>query len=146
MAADFLMEENEALRVLIPTRDRLLRECWAMAEQPRALDRNRIGEGPLTRLSAAEMAALEQGVTGCFGIGRQLMARVEAGIPSGQSLALAARSGPQGGAGVPPRAAAAESALPNGGARTSSPSPACPPWTAAKGSRIWKPALPRSKP
>ena len=48
----------EALRVPIPARDRLLRECWAMAEQPRALDRNRIGEGPLTRLSAAEMAAL----------------------------------------------------------------------------------------
>ncbi len=38
----------EALRVLIPARDRLLRECWAMAEQPRALARNRIGETPLT--------------------------------------------------------------------------------------------------
>ena len=50
----------EALRVPIPARDRLLRECWAMAEQPRSLDRNRIGEGPLTRLSAEEMAALEQ--------------------------------------------------------------------------------------
>ncbi|MEB3354783.1 MAG: hypothetical protein VKM34_11220, partial [Cyanobacteriota bacterium] len=33
---------------------------WPMVEQPRVLDRNRIGEGPLTRLSAAEMAALEQ--------------------------------------------------------------------------------------
>ena len=32
----------------IPARDRLLRECWAMAEQPRALARNRIGETPLT--------------------------------------------------------------------------------------------------
>jgi mRNA interferase MazF len=42
----------DALRVPIPARDRLLRECWAMAEQPRALDRNRIGEGPLTRLRA----------------------------------------------------------------------------------------------
>ena len=38
----------EALRVPIPARDRLLRECWAMAEQPRALDRNRIGATPLT--------------------------------------------------------------------------------------------------
>jgi hypothetical protein len=50
----------EALRVLIPPRDRLRRECWAMADQPRALDRNRIGAGPLTRLNAAEMQALEQ--------------------------------------------------------------------------------------
>ena len=59
MAADFMRSENEALQVLIPACDRLLRDCWAMAEQPRALDRNRMGAGPLTRLSAAEMAALE---------------------------------------------------------------------------------------
>ncbi len=58
----------EALRVLIPARDRLLRECWAMAEQPRALDRNRIGEGPLTRLSAAEMATLEQALRAALGL------------------------------------------------------------------------------
>lgn len=32
----------------IPARDRLLRECLAIAEQPRALARNRIGETPLT--------------------------------------------------------------------------------------------------
>ena len=36
----------EALRVPIPARDRLLYECWGMAEQPRALDRNSIAEGP----------------------------------------------------------------------------------------------------
>ena len=59
LATEFMMAENEAMRVLIPACDRLLRNCWAIAEQPRALDRNRIGEGPLTRLSAAEMAALE---------------------------------------------------------------------------------------
>jgi len=58
----------EALRVSIPPRDRLLRECWAMAEQPRALDRNRIGEGPLTRLSAEEMAALEQALRAALGL------------------------------------------------------------------------------
>lgn len=67
LAADFLMAENEALRVPIPARDRLLRECWAMAEQPRALDSNRIGEGPLTRLSADEMAALEQALRAGLG-------------------------------------------------------------------------------
>jgi hypothetical protein len=69
MAADFLMAENEALRLSIPARDRLLRECWAMAEQqPCALDRNRIGAGPLTRLSADEMAALEQALSAALGL------------------------------------------------------------------------------
>ena len=58
----------EALRVPIHARDRLLRECWAMAEQPRALDRNRIGEGPLTRLSAEEMAALERALRAALGL------------------------------------------------------------------------------
>jgi mRNA interferase MazF len=54
--------------VLIPARDRLLRECWALAEQPRALDRNRIGEGPLTRLSADQMATLEQALRAGLGL------------------------------------------------------------------------------
>ncbi len=58
----------EALRVPISARDRLLRECWAMVEQPRTLDRNRIGEGPLTRLSAAEMDALEQALRAALGL------------------------------------------------------------------------------
>jgi hypothetical protein len=52
--------------VPIPARDRLLRECWAMAEQPRALARNRIGETPLTlrllpQLLRNALAALERG-------------------------------------------------------------------------------------
>jgi mRNA interferase MazF len=58
MVATFWMADNPVLPVLIPPRDRLLRECWAMAEQPRALNCNRIGEGPLTRLHAAERQAL----------------------------------------------------------------------------------------
>jgi mRNA interferase MazF len=37
------------LVVPIPGRARLLRGCWAMAEQPRGVDRNRVDEGPLTR-------------------------------------------------------------------------------------------------
>jgi mRNA interferase MazF len=47
--ADALTEAGLAtllVRVPIRARDRLLLECWGMAEQPRALDRNRIGEGP----------------------------------------------------------------------------------------------------
>ena len=56
------------MRVLIPARERLHRECWGMAEQPRALDQNRIGEGPLTRLCADEMAALEQALRAALGL------------------------------------------------------------------------------
>lgn len=60
---------TEALRVHVAARDRLLRDSYAMAEQPRALDRTRIGEGPLTTLSAEEMAALEQALRGVMGMG-----------------------------------------------------------------------------
>jgi mRNA interferase MazF len=58
----------EALRVPIRARDRLLRGCYAMADQPRALDRKRIGEGPLTTLNGAEMAVLEQALRGVMGM------------------------------------------------------------------------------
>ena len=58
----------EALRVLIPARDRLLRDCYAMAEQPRAIDRTRLGEGPLTTLTDLELAALEQALRGVLGL------------------------------------------------------------------------------
>ena len=58
----------EALRVPIRSRDRLLRDCYAMADQPRALDRTRIGEGPLTILRGVEMAALEQALRGVMGM------------------------------------------------------------------------------
>lgn len=58
----------EALRVCLHPRDRLLQECWAMAEHPRALDRNRLGEGPLTRLSAEEMDTLNQALRAALGL------------------------------------------------------------------------------
>ena len=50
----------ELLRVLIPARERLMRDSYAMAEQPRALDCARLGEGPLTRLTAEELLKLER--------------------------------------------------------------------------------------
>lgn len=43
-------------RITIPARDRLLKECQILVDQPRALDRECFGEGPLTRLSEEEMA------------------------------------------------------------------------------------------
>ncbi len=57
----------EARRVPIRARDRLLRDCYAMAEQPRARDRNHLGDGPLTALSAVEMAALVEALRGVMG-------------------------------------------------------------------------------
>lgn len=57
-----------ALRVEIPARDRLLKSCYVMPEQLRALDRNRFGDGALTTLTAAEMAQVEQLLLVCCGM------------------------------------------------------------------------------
>jgi len=58
----------ELLRVLIRARDRLLRDCYAMAEQPRALDRARLGEGPLMTLRPEELLKLEQALLSVMGL------------------------------------------------------------------------------
>ncbi len=55
-------------RISIPARDRLLKDCQVIVDQPRALDRIRIGEGPLTRLSESEMAAVERSLSVVFGL------------------------------------------------------------------------------
>ena len=55
-------------RITIPARDRLLKDCQVIVDQPRALDRTRIGEGPLTRLTDNEMAAVEQSLSAVFGL------------------------------------------------------------------------------
>ena len=58
----------EPLRVLITARDRLLRDCYAMVEQPRALDRARLGEGPLTTLTSDELLRLERALLAVMGL------------------------------------------------------------------------------
>jgi len=58
-----------ALRVPIRARDRLVSDSLAMADQPRALDRSRLGDGPLTILTAEELAELERALLGVLGIG-----------------------------------------------------------------------------
>jgi len=58
----------ELLRVPIRARDRLSRDCYAMAEQPRALDRARLGDGPLTALSTDELFRLEQALRAVLGM------------------------------------------------------------------------------
>lgn len=59
---------TEALRVPIPARDRLLRDCYAMAEQVRAIDRARLGEGPLTSLTLEEITALDKALRAVMGL------------------------------------------------------------------------------
>jgi hypothetical protein len=39
-----------------------------MAEQPCAIDRSRLGDGPLTSLDEIEIAALEQALRGVMGL------------------------------------------------------------------------------
>ncbi len=63
-----LFTQLAALRVEIPARDRLLKPCYVMPEQLRALDRNRFGDGPLTTLTATEMAQVEQLLLVCCGM------------------------------------------------------------------------------
>lgn len=55
-------------RVTIPPRDRLLKPCQVIVDQPRALDIERLGEGPLTSLTAGEMAAVERSLRGVLGL------------------------------------------------------------------------------
>ncbi len=59
---------SDALRVPIRARDRLLCDSYAMAEQLCAIDRARLGEGPLTSLTAAEITALDKVLRGVMGL------------------------------------------------------------------------------
>ena len=85
--ADFLIEQGEPTIVVLPlttqvrkakeplhvtieARERLEETCQVVTEQPRTLDRRRLVEGPLARLTAEEMAAVEKSflaVTGIYG-------------------------------------------------------------------------------
>jgi mRNA interferase MazF len=85
MQADFLIDQGEPtiivlplttqvraskqpLHVTIPARDRLLQTCQVMPEQPRTLDRNRLGDGPLTRVTSEEMQAVEKSLMAVLGM------------------------------------------------------------------------------
>jgi mRNA interferase MazF len=52
-------KSKEPLHVTIPARDRLRQTCQVMPEQPRTLDRTRLADGPLTKLTPQEMSAVE---------------------------------------------------------------------------------------
>ena len=55
-------------RVTLEPRGRLLRASQIMVDQPRALDRRRIGEGPLAVLSPEEMAEVERRLCAVLGL------------------------------------------------------------------------------
>jgi mRNA interferase MazF len=60
---------KEPLHVTIPKRDGLAGACQVMPEQPRTLDRKRLIDGPLTRLTPEELARVERSfkaVTGLY--------------------------------------------------------------------------------
>lgn len=59
---------KEPLHVTIPARDRLRESCQVMPEQPRTLDRARLADGPLTVLSAEEMAKVEKSLLAVLGM------------------------------------------------------------------------------
>jgi len=61
-------ETVQHLRCTLPARDRLRRPCQVLIDQPRTLDRNRIGEGPLTRLTEQEMTAVERTLEAVLGL------------------------------------------------------------------------------
>jgi mRNA interferase MazF len=63
-----LREGLEPLRVAVRARDRLTKDCHVMVEQIRAIDRARIADGPLTKLSPDEMRALERSLRGVLGM------------------------------------------------------------------------------
>jgi mRNA interferase MazF len=59
---------KEPLHVTIPARERLEETCQVMPEAPRTLDRRRLIEGPLTRLTDMEMQAVERSLKAVLGM------------------------------------------------------------------------------
>ncbi len=60
--------EFKLWRLMVPARDHLRDDCQVVIDQPRSLDRTRIGEGPLTVLTPAELAAVERGLRVVLGM------------------------------------------------------------------------------
>ena len=61
-------KSKEPLHVTIAARDRLKQVCQVMPEQPRTLDRRRLADGPLTRLTPDELAAVERSFRAVTGL------------------------------------------------------------------------------
>jgi mRNA interferase MazF len=63
-----IYREFKLWRISVPARDRLREPCQIVVDQPRALDRARIGDGPLTVLTGAELSAVERGLRVVLGM------------------------------------------------------------------------------
>ena len=59
---------KEPLHVTLVARDRLRDTCQVVPEQPRTLDRTRLLDGPLTRLTRDEMSAVEKSFRAVTGL------------------------------------------------------------------------------
>lgn len=55
-------------RITVTARSRLLKDCQIIVDQPRTLDRSRLGEGPLATLSEEEMISVERAFLGVCGM------------------------------------------------------------------------------
>ena len=55
-------------RIILSARERLLKPCQIITDQPRALDRDSFGEGPIASLAAEEMAMVEKSLRAVMGM------------------------------------------------------------------------------
>ena len=60
--------DAEPLRVTVRARGGLRTESQVVVDQPRTLDRRRLGEGPLTELAVDEMARVEASLLAVLGV------------------------------------------------------------------------------
>jgi mRNA interferase MazF len=60
--------EFKLWRITVTARDRLKESCQIVVDQPRALDRARLGNGPLTILTRTELAAVERSLRVVLGL------------------------------------------------------------------------------
>ena len=60
--------DTEPLRVTVGARGGLRKASQIVVDQPRTLDRRRLGEGPLTELSNDEMARVEESLLAVLGV------------------------------------------------------------------------------
>jgi mRNA interferase MazF len=60
--------EFKLWRITVTARDRLKEPCQIVVDQPRALDRARLGDGPLAVLTRAELATVERSLRVVLGM------------------------------------------------------------------------------
>lgn len=60
--------ETEPLRIVVPARGGLREDSQVLVDQPRTLDRERLGDGPLATLSRDEMMRVEENFLAVIGV------------------------------------------------------------------------------